>query len=107
MINYNTLGSNLKREILRFSEKICDGLSRPEFKFVSQMIYGLLTSQSCHLSKIARSLDERVSLKKVIDRLSLNLSSFDVYEKLLENYVKKVKSVFTDKTILIVDDSDI
>ena len=107
MTNYSTLGSNLKRGILRFSEKISKGLSRPDFKFVSQMIYGILTNQSCHLSKIARALDEKVSLKRTIDRLSLNLLEFDVSAALLENYINKVKNIFTDRTILIVDGSDV
>jgi len=107
MINYNTLTHNLKRGILKFSEKISKRLSRPDFKFVSQMIYGMLTSQSCHLSKIARVLNEKTSLKKTIDRLSRNLSTFDVDEKLFDDYIEKSKSNFTDRTILIIDGSDI
>ena len=107
MINYNILNSNLKRGILNFSEKVSNGLSRPVFKFVSQMIYGMLTCQSCHLSKIARVLDEDISLKKTINRLSRNLSSFEDGEKLLEKYVSKIKSIFTDRTILLIDGSDI
>ena len=107
MINYSILGSNLKRSILRFSEKICIGLSRPDFKFVSQVIYGILSSQSCHLSKIARTLDEPISLKKTIDRLSRNFREFADGEKLFDNYIRKIKHSISDKTILIVDDSDI
>ena len=107
MTHYTTLSSNLKRGILRFSEKISDGLSRPDFKFVSQMIYGILSAQSCHLSKIGRTLDEKISIKKTIDRLSKNLSSFDDGETLFENYLRKVKGCVSDKTILIVDGSDI
>lgn len=42
MYNYcNTLNHNLKRGILNFSEKISKNFSRPEFKFVSQMIFGI------------------------------------------------------------------
>ena len=107
MTNYTTLGSNLKRGILRFSEKINAGLSRPDFKFVSQMIYGILSSQSCHLSKIARTLDETTSLKKTIDRLSRNLGEFTEGERLFDGYMHKIKPSVSDKTILIVDDSDI
>lgn len=107
MNNYNTMASNLKRGIVRFSEKISKGLSRPEFKFVSQMVYGMLCSQSCHLSKIARVLDEKISLKKTIERLSRNLSEFTGGARLFENYIKKVKSCITDRTILVVDDGDI
>jgi hypothetical protein len=107
MNNYSTLGSNLKRGILRFSEKISNGLSRPDFKFISQMIYGILSSQSCHLSKIARPLDESIPLKKTIDRLSRNLSEFTDGAKLFTNYLGKIKSCISEQTILIVDDSDI
>ena len=107
MSNYNTLGRNLKRGVLRFSEKISKGLSRPEFKFMSQMIYGMLCSQSCHLSKIGRALEETISLKKTINRLSRNLSVFSGGVKLFENYIKKVKGCTTEKSILIVDDGDV
>jgi len=107
MTNYSILSSNLKRRILRFSEKISKGLSRPNFKFVTQMIYGILSSQSCHLSKIARALDEPISLKKTIDRLSCNLSAFSGGMKLFENYIRKIKCCTTEKSILIVDDGDI
>ncbi|MCL2014025.1 MAG: transposase [Oscillospiraceae bacterium] len=97
----------MKRGILRFSEKVCDGLSRPEFKFVSQMLYGILSSQSCHLSKIARVLDEKTTLKKIIDRLSFNLNWLKNGEKLFDNYIRRIKGCISEKTILIVDDSDI
>jgi len=107
MNNYNTLTSNLKRGLLSFSEKISKGLTRPEFKFISQMLYGMLCSQSCHLSKIARSLDESITLKKTIERLSRNLSEFSGGVKLFENYIKKVKKGMTDRSILVVDDGDI
>lgn len=104
---YTTLNYNLKRGILKFSEKISKNLSRPNFKFVSQMIYGILSSQSCLLSDIGRKLNEKTSIKKIIDRLSRNLSGFDKAENLFENYLKAVKSEINDKTILIVDGSDI
>ena len=108
MYNYcNTLNHNLKRGILKFSEKISKNFSRPEFKFVSQMIYGILSSQSCMLSDIGRKLEEKTSVKKIIDRLSRNLKDFSRGNELFENYLKAVKSEINDKTILIVDGSDI
>ena len=108
MYNYfNTLNHNLKRGILKFSEKISKNLSRPQFKFVSQMIYGILSSQSCMLSDIARKLDEKTAVKKIIDRLSRNLKEFDKGNELFANYLKAVKSQINDNTILIVDGSDI
>ena len=107
MSNDNILAGNLKRGILRFSEKISKGQTRPGFKFVSQMIYGILASQSCHLSKIGRALEEGVRLKKTIERLSRNLLGFKDGERVQENYLAIVKKCVSDKSILILDDSDI
>jgi len=107
MTHYTIMSSNLKRGILRFSEAISDGLSRPELKFISQLIYGMLAAQSCHLSKIARVLGENISLKKTIDRLSRNLSAFNDRDKLLNNAVNKYKSCLSSTTVLLVDGGDI
>jgi len=107
MTHYTTISSNLKRGILRFAEAITKGLSRPEMKFVSQMIYGMLCSQSCHLSKIARALDERILLKKTIERLSTNLASFTKGTVLFDNYIKRVKRVLDERAIIVIDDGDI
>lgn len=42
MINYNRLGYEIKRDLANFSEKISNGLKRPQSKFLLQMIYGIL-----------------------------------------------------------------
>ena len=107
MTHYTTMSSNLKRGILTFSKRISEGLSRPEYKFVSQMIYGLLCSQSCHLSKISRALNENILLKKTIERLSRNLAAFSKGDFLLHRYVSQIKRSFSDRAILIIDDGDI
>ena len=107
MVNYSILSSNLKRGLLRFSESISTGLSRPQFKFIFQVIYGMLCSQSCHISKIARALNESTLLKKTIERLCRQLATFTDYARLHNNYVNKIKACFNDRTILVVDDGDI
>ena len=63
MINYNRLGYEIKRDLTNFSEKISKGLKRPQCKFIIQMIYGILAGNKVHLSEIARSLNETISLK--------------------------------------------
>ena len=70
MINYSRLGYEIKRDFTNFSGKISKGLKRPQEKFVHQMIYGILAGNKLHLSEIARSLKESITLKKTIDRLS-------------------------------------
>lgn len=107
MFNYTTLNSNLKRGILKFSEKISKKFSRPVMKFICNMIYGILSSKSCLLSEIARNLNEKISLRKTVTRLSRNLNDFDGGEELFEAYLEAIKSRYNDKSVLIIDGSDI
>ena len=90
MNKYNTTASNLTRGILRYCEKISEGLKRPQFKMISNFVYGLLAAQDCKLSTIARNLHEEIPLHKTIGRLSRNLSEFDKRDEATENYLKTV-----------------
>ena len=108
MINYSRLGYEIKRDFTKFSQKISKGLKRPQEKFVHQMVYGILAGNKLHLSEIARSLKENITLKKTIDRLSKNLNAFDVQELLMHNYLSLVKQhVKDDYAVIIIDNSDI
>ena len=108
MINYNRLAYELKRDISIFSNKISIGLKRPKMKFITQMIYGLLEGNKTHLSEIARSLKEPITLKKTIERLSRNLNNFDDGEKVMDNYINLVKqNIKDDHSVIIIDNSDI
>ncbi len=98
----------LKEILLTFLLKISKGLKRPQEKFVHQMIYGILAGNKLHLSEIARSLKENITLKKTIDRLSRNLYAFDDKDSLLHNYLPLVKRhVKDDYAVIIIDNSDI
>ena len=108
MINYNRLGYEIKRDLTNFSEKISNGLKRPQSKFLLQMIYGILAGNKLHLSEIARSLNENITLKKTIDRLSRNLSAFKEKETVMKNYISEVKKQINEENaVIIIDNSDI
>jgi len=107
MINYNILANNIKRGIVRFCSKLSVGLNKPTIKFINEMIYGILASQSCYLTDISRKLNEKISLKKTVERLSRNLMNFDDTTKLINNYLSTLQSSFDEKTVFIIDDSDI
>ena len=108
MINYNRLGYEIKRDLTSFCTKISYGLKRPQQKFIHQMIYGILAGNKVHLSEIARSLKEDITLKKTIDRLSRNLHSFTQKQTLMYNYLTLVKQhVKEDYAVIIIDNSDI
>ncbi len=108
MINYNRLGYEIKRDLTNFSTKISKGLKRPQQKFIHQMIYGILTGNKVHLSEIARSLKEDITLKKTIERLSRNLHSFGKKQPLMQNYLSLVKHhVKEHYAVIVIDNSDI
>ena len=107
MNNYTTLGWQLKRGLLNFSEKICENLSRPILKFVSSMLYGLLKSQSVMLTEIARALEEGITVKKTVERLSRNLKEFSRSSQLVENYMETIKGKVDEETIYCIDPGDL
>ena len=109
MNHYTKLTWCLKREIFRFSEKVSQNIGKPEQKLVTNLLYGIAESGSCHLSKISRALKEKISLKKTIERLSRGLNDFSKGEqqKLLDNYTQMTKPHIDNRTIFIVDDSDV
>jgi hypothetical protein len=107
MVNYNTLGHNLKRGIFKFCTKLSDGLKKPTQKFITDMVYGIIASKSSYLTEMARKLNEQIALDKTVNRLSRNLMGFNNTETLVENYFNAVKPHFDENTVLIIDDSDI
>ena len=110
MYNFTTNTYEMKREILKFSEKISKGLSKPSKKFVSDMIYGIEKSGSVLFSNIARALDEPIKLKNTIERLcdNCNLLSTSESETIKDNYMDiTIRQLPDDEIILIEDDSDV
>ena len=51
MYNFTTNTYEMKREILKFSEKISEGVNKPIKKFIMDMQYGISKCQSCLISK--------------------------------------------------------
>ena len=108
MVNYSRLGYEIKRDFTNFSLKLSNGLKRPQVKFIHQMLYGILAGNKLHLSDIARSLKESITLKKTIDRLSKNLYAFTGKDAVMHNYLGLVRQqVKDDYAVIIIDNSDI
>ena len=107
MNNYSKFIYQLKEKILNYSKKITKGLSVPNKKFITDMLYGLNSSCSVILSDIARSLKEDITLKKTVERLSRNIAEFDNRDVIYNNYLKEIKNDIAEDTIFAVDPSDI
>ena len=106
MNNFTTNTYEMKRDIVKYSKKICEGSSKSETKFTMDMIYGIFKSKNVHLSSIAEALDENIKKAYTIDRLSDNLAS-DLNENIDRNYLNLAINSLGNNPIFIIDDSDI
>ena len=106
MDNFTINNYEMKRDIINFSKKICEGASKPETKFTMDMIYGISKSKDILLSSIAGALDEDTKKAYTIDRLSDNLSN-DLSNSINENYCNLAMDSLGENPVFLIDDSDI
>ena len=106
MINFTINTNEMKRKSVNFSKKMSKGLSKPNIKFVGDMIYGISASKDIKISKIAQELYEDIKITNTIERLCLHLESFNDTDKINENYYKFVRTMIPEYPIGIFDDSD-
>jgi hypothetical protein len=107
MKNYTKEATAAKAGLLRFCERICKGLGRTTEKLVTNILYGIAAGNSCLLTEIARALDEKILLKKTVDRLSRGLMQFSGHRILHENYLRDVEKHIDASTVFPIDGSDI
>lgn len=106
MNNYTINTYEMKRDIVKYSKKICEGASKPQTKFTMDMIYGIFKSKNIHLSAIAEALDEDIKKAYTIDRLSDNLAS-NLSDRIDINYINLAMDSLGTQPIFIIDDSDV
>ena len=106
-MTYSTTNTySMKRKIIRFSEKISATLARPERKFLTDMLYGVLASRSCLLSEIAHTLQESTRKINVVDRLSQHLAKGTPQAAQIA-YLKLARQMLPSEPIIYIDDSDV
>lgn len=101
------IGVKLRVQIHHFSGKLCPGLGKVARRFVEEMLYGIQARGSVRLSEVARSLNEKTSVKKCIDRLSRNLGRSGLADEIGEAVLLEGASRIEENTLLIVDPTDI
>ena len=106
-MDYNRMARKLREKIGVFSGVLSNGTPKVAGRFVQEMIYGIQASQSVVLTKIGRTLEEEVSLKKVEERLSRQLLRRGLGQKIQNNLLKLAAPLVSKDTLLILDPSDI
>jgi hypothetical protein len=106
-MDYNRMARKLREKIARFSGGLSEGLCKTAGRFVSEMVYGIQASQSVVLTKIARTLEEPISIKKLEERLSRQLLRKGLGHKIQRNLLAMGSALVSKDTLLILDPSDI
>ena len=96
----------MKREILNFSNKISRNLSKPEKKFVADMVYGMLASESCLLTDIVDQLHESAKKVNSVERLTRHLNH-GVPSAALNSYLSTIRKWVPKEPVIHIDDSDV
>lgn len=81
--------------------------SRPVWKFLCQMCFGILESGEVKLSKIALGLGERISLKKSTERLSRHLGRSGLCDAVMDSLLSVQRRSLRQCRYLLLDLSDI
>ena len=106
MANFTSKTYQMKREILTFSNKSSKKLPKPERKFMADMNYGMLASNSCLLTDIVDQLHERSQKINSVDRLSRHLSK-GTPKDALNAYLDNIKKWCPAHPVIHIDDSDV
>jgi hypothetical protein len=68
-MNDTKVRSRLKAQLTKFCSELCAGLSKPLTGFVSQMLFGIQSSQDVKLSNIARFPERKYGSAQESDNL--------------------------------------
>lgn len=95
------------RKFARFVTSVTRGLQKPQRKFISDVLYGMLVGRSVVLADIARALREPCRLIHTEKRLSRMLGSPRLDAGLLQrNYLRRARTELKG-CVIAVDGSDI
>ena len=107
MIKDTKIAAYTQAKIGQYTDTICRETSRPERKFVHDVLYGLLKAGLPQLGGIGRSLGESISVKKRTERLSRHLRKVGLWKKLMKGHLEAQKEKIRNCEYLLVDVTDI
>ena len=82
-------------------------LCKPARRFALETLYGICESQSLHLSRIGRALNEPIPLIKTENRLSRQAGRKGLDQTVRDFVIDQGSSRIGEKTLLVLDPSDI
>lgn len=107
MAEDSRLSGKVKSQITRFAARLGTGLSKPDRRFVTEMIYGIQAGKDVKVSNIARALNESIALIKTEGRLCRRLATHDLTCHVNDWLSREGALAVTEDTVLAVDLGDI
>ncbi|MBU1073265.1 transposase, partial [bacterium] len=101
------LSAKVKGQITRFARRLGAGLTKPDRRLVTEMLYGIQAGKDVKISNIARALNEPIALIKTEDRLCRRLATHDLTHHVNRWLSREGAFAVTDDTVLAVDLGDI
>ena len=93
----------VNEQLVKFSDKLSEGLKKTKKKFIHQMLFGIQASKDIKLSEVSRSLEEDIKLIKTENRLSRNLQDNTLSWYINDKILKDAKNKIERDTVLAVD----
>ena len=106
-MHYAKTESKVREQIIKFSGELSFGLPKVVRCFVTESIYGIQSRQSVRLTEIARSLEERIPLRKTQYRLCRQLGRRGLWVRLASSLCRMGTGRIKEDTLLVLDISDI
>ena len=106
-MDYARIISKLREQIIKFSGELSAGWPKVARRFIAEVVYGIQARQSVRLTEIARSLEERIPLRKTQYRLSRQLGRQWLWAKITDSLCRMASSRVRKDTLLVLDISDI
>ncbi|NIR86353.1 hypothetical protein GWO13_01820, partial [Candidatus Bathyarchaeota archaeon] len=101
------LSTKIQIKLHQFFERFGSGFSRPDQKFLHQMLFGILKGGKVQLNSIARQLQDDVSLKKSTERLGNHLDVEGLWRSVSESTLQSQRYYLRNCQYMVLDLSDI
>jgi len=106
-MHYAKTAKKVREQIIKFSGELSAGWPKVARRFLAEALYGIQARQSVRLTEIARSLGEKIPLKKTHCRLCRQLGREDLGRRVLQSLCRMGAQRVEKETLLILDISDI
>ena len=106
-MNYAKTVHKLREQIIKFSGELSFGWPKVMQRFIVEALYGIQARQSVRLTEIARSLEEKIPLRKTHCRLCRQLGRWGLWRKITDSLCQMASSRVKEDTLLVLDISDI